>query len=112
MKGFGTPPDVPVSRAAMPRVLGQYGDASRAHPVNLFQHVVLLAEHLRVPESQDLQPESSEVGVAGLVAAFLTDVRIAVEFDHEQRRGAEEVGDVRPDRVLTAELEPREASVP
>ena len=86
----------------------------RAQPlVNHAQNVFGLFEHLSVVESQNMPTVASQSLCAFCISlrCFRLEVLATIELDNEHRLIASEVGEVRGDRMLTAELVAIEAAV-
>ena len=70
-------------------------------PQDRLQYIVEPQQHLVVPEPQDAESMPPEASVAPGVRAG-KQVLAAVQFDHESRVQAGEVGDIGPDRMLAS----------
>src|SRR5262249_4567811 len=98
----------PVPRSGVARVFGQRSDPLHAQAEHRFDKSGFILGNLGVPNPEHLDPQTPKVVIPLLVAGLPPGVGVPVEFQHEQRGGTEEVRNVRADRVLAAELEPRE----
>ncbi|OJW22807.1 MAG: hypothetical protein BGO51_23690 [Rhodospirillales bacterium 69-11] len=64
-----------------------------------------IAEDLRVRDSQDTQAMPAHPRIADSVTGCRVPVRDAIKLDHQPRRWAVEIRDVRADRHLAAEFQ-------
>ncbi len=69
------------------------------------RHVVWIAQDVARGNPQDAIAQTGQIGVATGVPRQTIEFGVfsAIYFDHQSRRRAVEVGDIRADRVLSAE---------
>ena len=72
---------------------------------DLLHDRLALIEHLAIGKADHSVAQFIEVSRPRLIVFDLIGVRIAVDFDHQFRFGAEEIDDVRADSVLLAPMQ-------
>ena len=86
---------------------GGLSDALTRHSIDFLDDMVHVLVHVIVQEADHVNSKGFDVRLPPRIVPllFLTCVTVAIEFDRQPRRRAEEVDNVRPDAELAAKLE-------
>jgi hypothetical protein len=82
-----------------------YGGGGSQGVIDGLDYRVGLRKHVGIPEAQNAKPTRSQTGVAIVVVDRLSHVLATVQLNDDRGFKANEVTDVRADRMLSSEFE-------